>query len=401
MKRTIFSLAALILAFSLLSNCQPTVLDLNKLADKIEAGLQNKPYGYAFVISKVDQASVQRAWGFARRIPQDPPEMKMTVDVKYTTASVSKSFTAAALLKLLDATNLKNKNLSLDEKLNEKIVDYLPYNWKPGPGVDTITFRELMKHRAGLRCGIDNDTYQNLKQCLTTGYDVNDKQKDCNGNPAPSIGPGCYRNSNYGLIRVLITVILGSIKKPVLSTFTTEQTDAENAITAANTYMIYVNENVFAPAGLPKMFCRPTDGTQQGLTYKHAAPNGNGGDFGDFTLICGAHGWFVSASQLAKYFQTLNTTNKIVSPEISSRMRSELFGYDEEGELNTSAGKITYWAKPGGHPASSNAGEINTLLVHFSNGVEVVMVINSDFDPAGFDWGGLIKKSLIDLVNGV
>jgi CubicO group peptidase (beta-lactamase class C family) len=352
------------------------------------------------VISKVDQPSVQRAWGEARR-SQDPPAMKMSVDVKYTTASVSKSFTAAALLKLLDATNLKNKNLSLDEKLNEKIVDYLPYNWKPGAGVDTITFRELMKHRAGLRCGIDSDTYQNLKQCLTTGYDVNDKQKDCNGNPAPSTGPGCYRNSNYGLLRVLMTVILGQIPKPVLSTFTEDQTDAQNAIVASNVYMKYVNENVFAPAGLPKMFCMPTDGNQQGLTYKHAAPTGNGGDFGDFSLICGAHGWFFSASQLAKYFQTLNTTNKIVPPAISSLMRSELFGYDGTGQFNTSAGTITYWFKPGGHPASSNAGEINTLLVHFSNGVEVAMVINSDFDPAGFDFGGLIKKSLEDLINGV
>ena len=81
---------------------------------------------------------------------------------------------------------------------------------------------------------------------------------------------------------------------------------------ASNVYMKYVNENVFAPAGLPTISCKPTDGTQQGLTYKYAAPDGPGGDFGDFTSICGAHGWFLSASQLGKYFQTLNTTNKIV-----------------------------------------------------------------------------------------
>ncbi len=164
---------------------------------------------------------------------------------------------------------------------------------------------------------------------------MNDKQTDCNGNALAANQNGCYRNSNFGLVRVLMTVILGKIKKPVLSTFSERQTDEQNAIVASNVYMKYVNENVFAPAGLPTIHCKPTDGTRQGLTYKFAAPNGPGGDFGDFTSICGAHGWFLSASQLGKYFQILNTTNKIIAPGLSSRMRTELFGYD--WALGTSA----------------------------------------------------------------
>ncbi len=116
-------------------------MDLNKLADKIEAGLKDKPYGYAFVISKGDQASVSRAGGEAS-ISKDAPAMNMTVDVRYTTASVSKSPTTAALLKLLDNTDLQNKGLTIDQKLDEKISDYLPYNWKPGANVNTITFRK-------------------------------------------------------------------------------------------------------------------------------------------------------------------------------------------------------------------------------------------------------------------
>lgn len=401
MRRAILAIVAISLTLLPLNGCKPKVIDLNKLADKIEAGLKDKPYGYAFVVSKWDQASVSRAGG-AARLSQDPPEMKMTVDVKYTMASVSKIPTTAALFKLLDATDLKNKGLTFDQKLDEKIVDYLPYNWKPGAGVDTITFRELLRHRAGLRCPPDTDDYQSLKKCLAAGIDVNDKQKDCdNVTPAPAIGVGCYRNVNFGLLRVLMAVIKGSIKKPTSSTLTEAQTDAENALVSSNVYMKYVNENVFAPSGLPQIFCMPSDGNQQGLTYKHAAPNAKGGDFGDFSMFCGAHGWFLSAAQLGKFFQTLNTTNKIISPALATKMRTELLSYDWSSEFNSPDGKITSWWKAGGHPAGSNLGEINTLVVHFSNGVELVMVINSDFSPSNFDWGGLISKSHEDVLNGL
>jgi D-alanyl-D-alanine carboxypeptidase len=395
MKRLILAVGAFSLFMLLLESCKPTVVDLNKYADKLEAQLKDKPYGYAFVVSRAGEKSVQRAGGWAR-LKQDPSEMKMSVDVKYSTASVSKNITAAAFLKLLDDTNIKD--MSLADKLNEKIVGYLPYNWKPGSNVDTVTFRELLRHRAGIRCDPDFVDYQNLKKCLAQGIKVADKQTDCNDKPIGENQIGCYKNANYALFRAIIPVMLGKLKKPVLSTFTEEQTDTENAQYAANVYIGYVNDNVFAKAGLPKMFCRPTDGTLQGMTYKHAAPDGKGGDFGDQTLRCGSQGWFLSASQLATYFQALNTTNKVVPPAIASRMRDELLGYDEVAQFDTPDGKVTRWHKSGGHPAAKNAGEIKTLLMRFSNGVEVAVVINSD--TPGFSYFDAVINSMSDLLNG-
>lgn len=399
MKKLLLTLTTLSLVVALFESCKPKVVDLNKMADKIEAQWQGKPYGYAFVISRLGQPSVERAWGAARR-PADPPEMPMSVDVKYTTASVSKNITAAAVLKLLDETDLKQQGLNLDQKLDAKIIDYLPYNWKPGAGVDTITFRELLKHRAGIRCMDDFVDYQNLKKCLAKGVEVSNKGKGCKGETLAANQTGCYLNTNYALFRAIIPVMLGTIKKPVLSTFTEEQTDTENALVAANVYIKYMNDNVYSKAGLPQIFCKATDGKKQGITYKHAAPDAKGTDYGDNTLWCGSQGWVLSAAQLATYFQTLNSTNTIVSPAIALRMRTELLGYDNVGEFNSPDGKVTYWWKPGGHPASNNPGEINTLLIHYSNGVEVAVVINSDFDPAGFDWGSVITNSLSDVLNG-
>ena len=82
-------------------------------------------------------------------------------------------------------------------------------------------------------------------------------------------------------------------------------------------------------------------------------------------------------------------------------MRTELFGYDFSGDFNSPDGVITGWWKTGGHPAANNLGEINTALVHFSNGVEVAIVINSDFTPSNFSYVNLIKQSHEDLLNGL
>lgn len=360
-------------------------VELVSYADKIEAQLKDKPYGYAFVVSKLGEPRVERAWGLAR-MAQDPPEKNMTVDVKYTLASVSKNITAAAAIKLLS-----EKGISLDDK----IVTQLPWNWEPGANVDTITFRELLRHGSGIRCEAFG-TYENLKKCIEDGIQLADKQSGCN-DPIGD-GTGCYKNFNYALFRVIIPVVMGQIKKPVLSTFTEKQTDQQNAIVAANAYIRYVNENVFAKAGLPDLTCAPTDGAQQGLTYKHAAPSGKGGDFGDKKMECGAEGWFLSASQLATYFHTLNNTNKIVSPTQAAQMRTEFMGYKGFGEFNTPDGKVQYWLHPGGHPAAMNPGEVQTLLLRFSNGTELAIIINSDMTANVKD---VAVNAMSEVLNGI
>ena len=57
-------------------------------------------------------------------------------------ASVGKMFTTIAVLK-----SLARHHLSIDSR----IWPFLPPDWVKGPGIDTITFRELLTHRAGFR----------------------------------------------------------------------------------------------------------------------------------------------------------------------------------------------------------------------------------------------------------
>lgn len=362
-------------------------------ADRIDAQLKGHSFGYAYVVAKKGEISIERSGGSAR-LKQDAPAMDMSATVKYSLASVSKNITASALLKLLN-----EKNLSVDAKIKA----YLPYNWKPGVGIDTLTFRDLLTHKSGIRCE-GRINYQGLRQVIEKGINVNDKTMGCSGTncAAFAVGEksiGCYSNTNYALMRVLIPVILGKIAKPQLSTLSQEQTDNENAILAANVYIDYVNKNVFAKATLPAMACKPTDGTKQGLTYKYAVPNSNGGDFGDQTLVCGSQGWFMSARQLSSYFFALNNTDLIVPSKIAEQMRNELFGYTNESEFDSPFGKIKRWWHTGFHPASMNPGEINTLVMRFSNGVEIALIINSDLSPGSFNYGDAVTNAMATALN--
>ncbi|MFD0725928.1 serine hydrolase domain-containing protein [Lysobacter brunescens] len=360
---------------------------LASYADRIAAQLEGKVYGYAFVVSKRGETSVERAAGSARL--QQDGQMAMSVDVSYTLASVSKNITAAAILKLL-----AEKGIDVDAE----VAKYLPYNWTPGAGVDTVTFRELLTHRSGFRC-LDGDgvDYAGVKRCVERGIVVADKTRDCNGNAATAGAIGCYQNHNYALMRVMFPVIRGTLVKPVLSIFTPEQIEKEHAIVMANSYANYVNAELFSKAGLPKLSCAPTDGAKQGLAYKHAAPNDNGGDFGDMSLVCGSQGWFMSARQLSRYFAALNESlGSILPNRLPERMRQDLLGFQGWGQRATPYGDVRWWWHGGFHPAAMNPGEINTLVMRFSNGIELVLIINSDFDPAGFDWGSAVTNALFD-----
>ncbi len=393
MKKLILAIGVLLSFILVMESCKPAVVKLKTYADKIEAQLKVKPTpsGYAFVVSRFGEPPVERAGGFAR-LKQDLPVLPQSVSVRYNLASVSKMITVAAVLNLLS-----DKEIDPDEK----IVGHLPWNWQPGPGIDTITFKELLQHRSGLvrgnplvKCD-DYGTYANLKTCITVGFDPKEKDKGC-GDPVGDKGLGCYNNMNYALFRVIIPVLLGDIKKPA-PTVSSQPTDHEYELIAANSYIKYVNENVLSKAGLPALSCRPEDGEKQGLSYTSLAPNGKGVDFGDFTLMCGGEGWFLSASQLATFFYTINNTNQIISATMAAQMRNEFLGYKFTGVIGAPAGKVQYWFEPGGYSAPPNNGQIGTLVLRFSNGVEVVMINTSDMTSTN---NNIVVSAMSDLLNG-
>ena len=359
---TIFAIAILIGVASLEVNAQfqvgggpivapqPNPLFLSAFSNKLDARLKNKSVGYSFAV--VDQAGhvVGGGGGDARRAPDAGPR-KMTMDDKLNIASVSKTITAAAVLKLLS-----QKRVSLDAPVHP----YLPLNWKLGANVKTITFRELLTHRAGLRCPKEV-TYLNLRECLAAGIDPALKSQQL------------YNNSNFALFRMII---------PRLNGFDGGNT-ADNAIgnsiassTYAGLYAEYVRNNILAPAGLSGIDLKPI-ASNPALCYQFPTPKAAGESFGDMTETGASRGWNMSARQLAIFFHALFQTQKILPAAVSKKMKDDQLGIWRDASLGT----MTAWEHGGYYPGAQNAGELNSYGVTFSNGVSVAVIVNSQFGP--------------------
>ncbi|MFL5511385.1 MAG: serine hydrolase domain-containing protein [Gemmatimonadales bacterium] len=334
----------------------PFVIDRNALAAATEgAWLQKLTTGFlrrctgksvGCAIAAVGPNGVwsEGATGAARRTPDLRPR-GLTATDKITMASVSKTFTGVALQRLL-----YTKRISVDSRIGP----FLPTEWTRTAAVDNVTFRQLLTHTSGLPCsGITDDQ---LKTCLATA------------NPAPS--PFAYKNENFALMRILIPRING-LPLPRPGTIPPY----------AALYRNYVNAAVFAPAGLPQMECKPTD-LLPALSYKSATANkwdfsqvGPGEVWGDMGAVCGSQGWSLSAHQMAQTMRAIMTPDKILPASLVDRMKKEnlavYFGDHGDG--------LQSWNHGGYHPAEWNNGEINTLIIHFNNGVSVGVIINSPY----------------------
>jgi CubicO group peptidase (beta-lactamase class C family) len=331
---------------------------LKTYADKLEEKLKGHAAGYQFVVSFNDQAIVKRAGGAARRAPDNAPRT-MTVNDKYNLASISKTITAAAALKILDA-----RNVSLDSPMHK----FLPKSFTPGTNVTSITFRELLTHRSGIRCTTEV-TRGNLETCIANGVKLEDK------------AVSKYNNSNFALFRYLIPELEDF--KRFTGTTPQQVPPIQLAKNYSKRYMDYVQKNVFDPAGLPAIFCKPTD-AQPALCYQYPCPIDAGTDFGDMTETNGSRGWTMSTTQLAAFFGTLLYTEKILPKDLRDKMKNENLGLYQ---ASVKSGVVAY-NHAGGYPGKNdngdvwNAGELNSLVYGTSNGVSVALVINSQvFNP--------------------
>jgi CubicO group peptidase (beta-lactamase class C family) len=321
--------------------------DLKALADDIESRFKGKSIGYQFVVAFNSMPMISRAGGSARQAP-DPSPRAMTVNDKYNIASVSKTITAAAALKLLHEQNIP---------LSTPMAKYLPASFKPVRSTASITLEQLLTHKSGLRCP-NEVTYANLKACIATGVNAADKVFN-------------YNNSNFALFRLIIPRLNGYAPPAYL-------TEGAESAAFAKKYMDYVQANVFTPAGLPKIECKPTDASPA-LCYHFPNDNGAGTDFGDMTETNGSRGWTLSSTQLTTFIRTLLYTEKILPKEVVAQMTSGQLGLYAFALPNGT----TAYNHGGFYPGANNPGELNSLIVGTSDGVSVALIVNSQASSGG------------------
>ncbi|WP_278010121.1 serine hydrolase domain-containing protein [Flavobacterium gyeonganense] len=108
------------------------------LAKYMQAQVDINQFSGTVLITKNDTVLLKKAYGLA----DYEWNIKNTTDTKFSLASVTKQFTAAAILQLAD-----KKKLSLTDKLNKFFPDF--------PKGDSISIHMLLCHMSGLQMDYD------------------------------------------------------------------------------------------------------------------------------------------------------------------------------------------------------------------------------------------------------
>ena len=295
----------------------------------IESRAAREAVGFAYVIYEGPRMTKRGSGG--QRLRDSEKKFPFTINTELGIGSITKTLTAMSLLK-----RLSSKGLSVDDK----IEPFLPKNWARGANISTITFRELLTHTSGFR--LNDDDYEGLKSMIAGGIMLTNKVN-------------YYRNSNFSLMRILITSVCG-IK------FSGTNADP---LLAAGAYKLSMQEDVFEPSLVKGADCR-LNSLEIGFLYGPVRDPGDAFDYDDgddSTMIAGAGGWKLTPLELARTIHTFFTTERILPAALRDKMISEGLGTDSRGHKNG------FWD-------DGEKGYCNTFYI-FQDDVQCVFMSNS------------------------
>lgn len=273
-------------------------LEYKTWGQNIDSRIDQKAVGYAYIIINNGLAMESKAFGKARHA-NDPPETAMTLDLRSNAASVTKTMTAVAALKLLAAKNVS---------VTSSISPYLPTGWTLGTGVSAITFAELLTHTSGIRTPANTgNSYASLKTVMTQNITTKAAQ---------------YDNNNFALFRIIFTYLNGYND--------TGKSDANITAATDKGYVDYM-KTVYEPD--IKISCKPGNNPVFS-SYPFPPGSTNGTDWGDWTSVCGGGGLQLSVTDMGVFMarlmagiylpKTSNNANQVTLPQMVSNM----YGWD-------------------------------------------------------------------------
>ncbi len=180
---------------------QKTISD--KLAKYMQAQVDVNHFSGTVIVTKNGSVLLKQSYGLA----DYEWNVKNTIDTKFQLASVTKQFTAAAILQLVE----KGK-LSLNDKLSLFFPDY--------PKSDSVTIHMLLSHSSGLAMG--------FKELALSTISVDSAYAEIKKMPY-EFSPGTrseYSNIGYYLLARIIEKVSGE------------------------TYPVYLRKNIFEKAGM-------------------------------------------------------------------------------------------------------------------------------------------------------
>jgi hypothetical protein len=263
-----------------------------RFAAALCGGLEGVVAGYACRVG--DRPPIS---GGVARTDDDPPRLAFSSAVRINVASLTKIATTVLLLRLLEENGLTEE---------ARIAPFLYPDWRRGPNVERLTFRDLLTHRSGLEDCEDSETYGQLRAIVARGA------------RAEAIGKPAYGNCNFALMRELTPALL---HRPLTLT----PDGRQRAVASAALFLAALNAKALAPAGVGPRNCRPARGA---LSYPTPPGPSHGEAWGDWTTKCGATGLQLSADDLQALLRALISGESLLSRETARRMFAECLGSD-------------------------------------------------------------------------
>lgn len=279
---------------------------IDALVAKADAAAAQDAFAGVLLVARGDKLLLRRAWGIADRATGAP----VTLDTKFRLGSMNKMFTAMATLQLVQAGKL-----SLDGTVGQYLPGY------PNAEIAKVTIRQLLTHSGGTG-DIFGPEYDKQRLSLKTLDDY----VRLYGARGPVHPPGKeYRYSNYGFL------LLGDIIQHV----------------SGQSYYDYVDQQVFAPAGMRDSGSLPEDVAVPGRAHAYTHPDSDLRtskedrarkdaaapwiDAADTLPYRGtsAGGGYSTAGDLLKFARALQS-GKLLSPALlaeATRKQSPWYGY--------------------------------------------------------------------------
>jgi D-alanyl-D-alanine carboxypeptidase len=318
----------------------------------------NSPIGWAYTISSNGNLSKSAAFGQAR-LPADNNSMNFTVNKKINVASITKFYTAIAAMQLIYANNMT---------INSNIEPWLPDSWIRGPGVNSLTFLDLLTHTSGLQSINSNFgttlSYEGLQACIQTGV-VNPKTR-------------AYLNVNFALFRVLIPSLWSALPNP-------PAIDIENDNNTQFMYLLYMQQNIFDPLDLPLVGTTPEARQISTLYYNvdDSQTGANGTFYSSWNHISGGGGYFMTAMEMAKVNSYFEHTEVLLPENLKQIMRNNRIGFSLSHSFETHG---NYYSHSGSISNTANQGVMG-IIAFFPGGIDCVVIMNTQGvtfnDPQG------------------
>ncbi len=329
-------------------------LDLleQNLVQKVEA---DNPMGYAYVIAKDGQVERQGYGGLARSAAEG--NLPMNTNSIMHIASVSKTITSAAVLRLLDEKGLT---------VNDTIYHYLPPRWQVAESTKKITFHYLLSHRVAypIMGKGGSVSYDSLRAYAERGMTYTSAD---------------YSNINHSFFRIIIPRLWDKYR-PADGAYSDSFT--------ASVYEKYIQEEMFQPLGITATL-NTVGNNNMALAYSGA--NDNAGKFGpeDHRYRSGAYGWQMSAYETAKFWAYLWFSTGILSDYRKDVMKAGYYGLSNtiSGEHGTYFGKRGEWVHKDDNGIKRT---YNTFVILYPDNVQVTLFINS---PISTSMSGLLRDA--------